>query len=176
MGKRQASIDRTHEAILAAAAGMIAAGPAHDVSLAEVARQAGVSRVTVYNRFGSRAGLLRALVPSGPSRPPAGETEDPGSALRQRLAAVSARWAANPALHRHLGAGAEPAEAEADRALVERLAAADRLRPGCSIKEAEDVIAAVSSFAVFDRLYKDGRRSPAAVADILVRLVSTVVV
>jgi hypothetical protein len=61
-----------------------------------------------------------------------------------------------------------------DRALAERLAAADQLRAGCSIKEAEDVIRAVTAFAVFDRLYKDGRRSQAAVVEILMRLVSTI--
>jgi hypothetical protein len=58
------------------------------------------------------------------------------------------------------------------RQLAERLAANDELRPGCSIKEAEDVIAALTSFAFFDRLYKDGRRSPAVVAEILARLAS----
>jgi hypothetical protein len=56
--------------------------------------------------------------------------------------------------------------------LAERLAASDELRPGCSIKEAEDVIGALTSFEVFDRLSKDGRRSPAAVAEILGRLAS----
>jgi hypothetical protein len=52
----------------------------------------------------------------------------------------------------------------------------DELRPGCSIKEAEDVIAALTSFEIFDRLYKDGRRSPAAVAEILARLASGILV
>jgi hypothetical protein len=61
-----------------------------------------------------------------------------------------------------------------DRLLAERLAAADQLRPGCSLTEAEDVIASVSSFAVFDRLHKDGRRSRPAVVEILMRLVSTI--
>jgi len=59
--------------------------------------------------------------------------------------------------------------------LAERLAAADLLRAGCSIKEAEDVVGAVTSFVVFDRLYKDGRRSQAAVVEILMRLASTIV-
>ena len=56
------------------------------------------------------------------------------------------------------------------RPLAERLADEDELRPGCSIKEAEDVIAALTSFAVFDRLHRDGRRSAAAVTEILGRL------
>ena len=62
----------------------------------------------------------------------------------------------------------------ADHALALRLAADDRLRPGCSIKEAEDVIGIVASFSVFDRLHKGGRRSPAGVAEILMRMASGV--
>jgi hypothetical protein len=57
-----------------------------------------------------------------------------------------------------------------DRDLAERLAGADQLRPGCSIKEAEDVIGALTSFEVFDRLHRDGRRTTAAVREILWRL------
>ena len=54
--------------------------------------------------------------------------------------------------------------------LAERLAAQDSLRPGCSLREAEDVIAVLSSFAAFDRLYHDGRRPVSAVAEVLMRL------
>ena len=36
-----------------------------------------------------------------------------------------------------------------DGALAERLAASDQLRPGCSLREAEDVIGAITSFPVF---------------------------
>src|SRR5260370_912687 len=61
-----------------------------------------------------------------------------------------------------------------DRALAERLASADQLRPGCSLKEAEDVIGALTSFDVFDRLHQDGRRSSSAVADILMRLAGAI--
>ncbi len=135
-----------------------------------VARRAGVSRITVYNRFGSRADLLRAIRPS--IQPAAAEPGDPPEAVRRYLLDACARWATNPALFRHLPSTGQDAEREGERRLAERLAAADALRPGCSLKEAEDVLAALSSFEVFDRLYKDGRRSPAAVAEILVRLVS----
>jgi hypothetical protein len=61
-----------------------------------------------------------------------------------------------------------------DRALAERLAAADLLRPGCSLREAEDVIGAITSFTVFDRLHKDGRRSQTAVVEIVMRFASTI--
>ena len=48
------------------------------------------------------------------------------------------------------------------------------MRPGCSLKEAEDVIGALTSFGVFDQLHQDGRRSPASVADILMRLAAAI--
>jgi hypothetical protein len=168
LGRRQASVDRTGEAILAAARQLVAEAPPGLVSVGAVARRAGVSRLTVYNRFGSRAGLLRALVPE-PGRSDL-EGTDPREALHRRLLDASGAWAADPSLYRHLPTTAEMAEPELDRRLAERLAAGDALRPGCSIKEAEDVIGALSSFALFDRLHRDGRRSPAAVAEILMRL------
>jgi hypothetical protein len=85
-------------------------------------------------------------------------------------------WASDPALFRGLP-GPLRAELEAaaeDRVLAERLAASGQLRPGCSLKEAEDVIGALTSFPVFDRLHKDGRRSSAAVAEILLRLAAAI--
>jgi hypothetical protein len=54
--------------------------------------------------------------------------------------------------------------------LAERLATHDQLRPGCSVKEAADVIGILTSFAVFDRLHQGGRRSTSAVAEILMRM------
>src|SRR5216683_3350668 len=118
LGKRQAGVDRTRAAVLTAARELVAAGGGSNLSVGAVARRAGVSRLTIYNRFGSRSELLRAV--------------------------------------------------------AERLASADQLRPGCSLKEAEDVIGALTSFEVFDRLHLDGRRSSAAVADILMRLAGAI--
>jgi hypothetical protein len=85
-------------------------------------------------------------------------------------------WASDPTLFRRLPelGLAETESAGGDHALAEQLAEADQLRPGCSLKEAEDVIGTLTSFATFDRLYKDGRRSASAVAEILMRLVSAI--
>lgn len=170
LGRREASVDRTAAAILDATRALVSEAPAAGVSVGAVARRAGVSRITVYNRFGSKAGLLRAIVPQ--PRIGAPEATDPREALRVRLLDACARWAANPALYRNLPSPSEPADRDDDHRLAERLAAADALRAGCSIKEAEDVLLTLRSFAVFDGLYKDGRRTPAAVAEILLRLAS----
>lgn len=174
LGRRQAAVDRTRAAILTAARDLLASGePA--LSAAAVAQRAGVSRITVYNRFGSKGGLLRELAAGARSEvtsAPDDHAADPRERLKQRISSSCAKWSADPALFRRLEAGGhlDMAAPGVDRTLAEELAAADQLRPGCSLKEAEDVIAALTSFGVFDRLHKDGRRSTAAVTDIVMRL------
>jgi len=167
LGRRQESVDRTAQSILSAARELVSRTPAAEVSVGQIARRAGVSRLTVYQRFGSRAGLLEAMRPT--QRAAHDFEGDARAALHRHLVEACSAWSADPALHRHLPATGG-AGAETDRFLAERLLAADALRPGCSLREAEDVIGALTSFAVFDRLHRDGRRSPTAVADILMRL------
>jgi len=172
LGKRQALVDRTRELILRAAHDELVAGEA--LSVGAVARRAEVTRITVYNHFGSRAGLLRALNaqvrPGWDSLPP--PDVDPRTELRERISHACATWALHASVVRHLPQSGQDAASGLHRELAERLAASDALRPGCSITEAEDVIGALTSFEVFNRLSKDGRRSPAAVAEILARLAS----
>lgn len=174
LGHRQAAVDGTRASILAAAQKLVSGGPAASVSVGAVARRAAVSRITVYNHFGSRAGLLAALVPR-PGTVSQGHDPDPVRDLRARLAASCAVWSADPALYRNLPGANRAGDDDWSKRLAERLAAADRLRPGCSIKEAQDVIGLLSSFAVFDALYGDGRRPLASVVEILARLAAAVI-
>lgn len=179
LGKRQAGVDRTRAAVLAAARDLVAAGAGPTLSVGEVARKAGVSRLTIYNRFGSRSGLLRAVAGEAHRRAlpqAANGAGDPLEDLHARISAACATWSSDPALFRALPAVTTPGDPVApnDRRLAERLAASDHLRPGCSLKEAEDVIGAVTSFDVFDRLHQDGRRSSTAVAEILMRLAGAI--
>ncbi len=178
LGRRQESVNRTRAAILAAARDLLASGE-QAISAGEVARRAGVSRLTIYNRFGSMTGLLRELaagVQRRRSAGPAPPARDPREQLRQRIAESCLAWSTDPALFRRLPAvaGSHPETPGDDRAIAERLAASDQLRPGCSLKEAEDVIGALTSFPVFDRLHRDGRRSTGAVTEILMRLASAI--
>jgi AcrR family transcriptional regulator len=167
LGKRQEAADQTRARILRAAHDVVASGSPPAVG--EIARRAGVSRITVYNRFGSRSGLLDAL--RSAETPSAPEPEIPArDRLHLHFARTCSQWAADPAFFRHLPVGDKRGEDEIGRGLAESLAREDALRPGCSIKEAEDVIAVLMSFPVFDRLYKDGRRPAAAVAEMLMRL------
>jgi AcrR family transcriptional regulator len=172
LGRRQAEIDRTRSAILAAARQVVTELGAGS-SMGKVAARAGVSRITVYNQFGSRSRLLEELAARPGSRPPSHESVgsglDPSDELRLRIEQACATWAADPALYRQLDGLRREEHDQPDeiRSLAERLTARDRLRPGCSIKEAEDVIGILTSFPAFDRLHKSGRRSPSAVAQIL---------
>lgn len=179
LGKRQAGVDRTRAAVLAAARELVSAGDGSSLSVGAVARRAGVSRLTIYNQFGSRSGLFRAVAGEAHRRTlPAARNgaTDPREELRDRIVGACATWSSDPALFRALPAATATGDPAAlkDRGLAERLASADLLRPGCSLKEAEDVIGALTSFAVFDRLHQDGRRSSAAVAEILVRLMGAI--
>lgn len=123
-----------------------------------IARAAGVSRLSVYHHFGSRAGVLAAVASEAAAPPPAPD-------LHELLAAAAAHWASDPALYRRL-----PDQEITAHELAAALAARDRLRPGCSIKEAADVIAVLAAFRTFDRLHQDGRRSTPAVVEILMRM------
>ena len=167
LGRRKASVDRTASTIVAAARQELEQTPAHALSVGSVARRAGVTRATVYNRFGSKDGLIRALLPGGSE--PIATDKDPRDAVRDFLASRCSRWAENPPLYRHLSQ-VQGDDSDSARRLAEELGRFDQLRPGCSIKEAQDVLATLGSFAVFDRLHQDGRRSIHACAEILMRL------
>jgi AcrR family transcriptional regulator len=179
LGRRQAAVDRTRSTILAAARDLLTElGP--DSSLGKVAERAGVSRITVYHHFGSKAQLFQALAAGArpnDAGPLAASDATPREQLKSQIAQACATWAADPALYRRLlEHGSWPGEEpERDRTLAEALASADQLRPGCSIKEAEDVIGILTSFQAFDRLHKGGRRSPAAVGEILTRMAASAV-
>jgi AcrR family transcriptional regulator len=155
--RRQVEAGRTRSRILAAARDLVSElGP--EASVGQVAGRAGVSRITIYNQFGSKSGLLAAL--STQARPVSGDVPpgepgaDPSDELRLRIEQACAAWATDPRLYRQLAVRTEGERSDHDHALAERLAAQDRLRPGCSIKEAEDVIGIVTSFPVFEILIR----------------------
>jgi AcrR family transcriptional regulator len=141
------SVDR----VLEAAERMIGEGAFHAATVEELAAAAGVSRATVFNRFGSKLGVLEALFARGMEGPEmaaiqdALALDDPVAALEAAVAAACAIWEAYGLVHLHLQAVAvlEPAaaalidrqreEQRADiQALMQRLAKADKLRPGLS--------------------------------------------
>src|SRR5256885_15989334 len=61
LGRRQAAVDRTRARILRAARALLVSRGGTEFTIEAVARGARVTRVTVYQRFGSRTKLLEAL-------------------------------------------------------------------------------------------------------------------
>src|SRR5262245_9178086 len=68
MGQRQSAVDQTRERIVTAAREILAAPGVSGFTMEAVARQAGVSRMTVYYQFASKAWLLEALCDSMAAR------------------------------------------------------------------------------------------------------------
>jgi len=155
-------------ALVGAAATLIEQEGFHGLSLDVLARRAGVTRRTVYNRFGSKLGLLNAVMDDLAQRANAsGFTEiakrgDSSAAAIELLRATCGLWSVNRPLHRRLVglAAVDPdtasvlSEREARRrgpwlVVVSRLQAEDRLRD----VSADSVLAAMlqlSSFPFFD--------------------------
>jgi TetR/AcrR family transcriptional regulator len=121
--------ERTSEALLHAAEQLFSARPVSEVTLEEIASAAGVAVGSVYNQFGSKAGLHAAVVER------ALETDrefmdlaytDDRSPVEQLYAAAEeylAFYVANPEYFRMLAFPADPGRYPAGRDLAERLAA-----------------------------------------------------
>jgi AcrR family transcriptional regulator len=139
------SVDR----VLEAADGLIREDAFHSATMDELAAAAGVSRATVFNRFGSKLGVLQALYTRCIESPEMGavlkalEIEDPVAALEALIETVCALWETHGFIQEQLqaivvlepeaGALVEEQKAEqraALRDLTRRLARADRLAPG----------------------------------------------
>jgi AcrR family transcriptional regulator len=163
MSTTRSQVTRTR--ILDAANALLLERGYHGVGLASVASVAGVSRQTVYDQFGSKPGLLRAMVAR--SEEVAGlpqllervRSETRGVAmLRTFLDAVVAVEPQVYPFSRLVYAARldDPVAAElwewrlrsrhaGMRAVMERLASEGRLRAGVSVDEATDVAWAVAS-------------------------------
>jgi len=175
LGRRQAQADRTRAKLLAAARrilmrrdGLAAFG------LEGVARKAGVSRLTVYNQFGSRVGLLEALYDDIALRARIAERlaavfhlPDPQSALHAAVAAFIAFWQGERTVIRRLRSMAvldptfkgatdrDERRVAAMRAVLLRLTAA-RGRAPENPDECARVLAMLTSFETYDALAGSG--------------------
>jgi AcrR family transcriptional regulator len=164
------SVDR----VLDAAARLIRDDAFHTATMEELAAGAGVSRATVFNRFGSKLGVLQALFNRGvegaemQAITDALAIEDPVAALEAVIEAACVIWEAYGAIHLQLQAvGTLEPEAttlvdqqrELQRAeiedLVRRLAKAGRLRPGISHTRAAATLHMLTSLESFLWLRRD---------------------
>ncbi len=188
LGRRQVSVDRTRTQILAAARDVFTEAGFHMAGLEEVAARAGVTRKTVYNQFGSKRGLLDALISDVEERPAIArrvetllDAPDPRTALDGYFHEACRFWAANQAVMRNLfGLAATDAEARQVLAahdsarkrrlgpFVRRLAAQHALR--ARQEEALETLWFLGSFAAFDHLSERSSLPVSRVARILGRL------
>ena len=158
------SVDR----VLAAGEELIRAGEFHSATMDELARAAGISRATVFNRFGSKLGVLAALAERCNASPEMQAIEDalalenPVEALDAVISASCAIWEAQGFVHEQLNAIVvlEPDAAalieeqrEAQRAdlegLARRLAKAGLLRSGLGEARAAAALHTLTSLDSF---------------------------
>ncbi|VIO80022.1 TetR/AcrR family transcriptional regulator [Bradyrhizobium ivorense] len=165
---RSAAAAETRERVIAAASRTLREESIARFSLDTVAKAAGVTRLTVYNQFGSRRGLLEAvfdgIAQSGGLHRLA-ETmtmADPRAGLDRMVEIFCAFWSRDSAvggLHDAMATDPEFAEAIRERnerrrklltALIDRLA--DKSAPPRARKDAVDLIFALTSYPTFAAL------------------------
>lgn len=184
---RAESSTATRQRILDAARAVLTAAPVRGFNLSEVAERARVVRSTIYAMFGSRQGLLRAVVDDTNAR---GGWERMREAYRHPDALVAVTRNLEEGA-RMIGSGhgvalaitalaavdadAAAVAAELDalrlrglRDLVRRLAEQGTLRPGLDQDQAVDVLWVLTSWGTYDQLATGRGLAPDAVAARLV--------
>jgi AcrR family transcriptional regulator len=190
LGKRAAAVAETRTRIVDAARAVFAEDGFHRAAVDELARRADVSRATIYYQFGSKLGLVNAVLDDIECRGgqerivAAAGLPDAVEATRRTFEEGSRYWAAEHVLVRKLIglAAADPAtrqlvdQREQNRLtlvtrLAERLAEQQRLRPGCSVKTAVQALWLLSSFEAFDQLFTGQQCDADAIAALLFDIV-----
>jgi len=179
---RTAAANAKRERVVAAATQCLREdGGLAGFSLDSVAKAAGVTRLTVYNQFGSRRGLLEAVFDDIAARgrlatiPEALSLADPRQGLDAIIDRFCAFWSSDQAigrLHDAMATDAEFAVALTERnerrrkllqALIKKLLPADV--PARRRRDAVDFVHAMTSYAMFRLLGSD--RSVEAVAELV---------
>ena len=185
--ERQRSVESARERIVAAARDLLEAEEAEGFSIDAVARRAGVARMTVYNQFESKAGLLEALFDSLALRGPLGQMADIFKqpdvfvALDEYVAIFGRFWTVNRRAHGRLRAAAlhddelaaamERRNERRRRGIAELLRRlGDKAQPLIPRDEAVNVLYVLLSFDTFNA-FAGERRTPEDVTPIVRRLV-----
>lgn len=190
LGQRQAAADEKRLKIISAARELIMSerAPA-GFSIDAVAKQAGVARMTVYNQFGGKIGLLEALFDDLATRGQIYRLRDvfkieaPLEALNEFIAAFGRFWTADRIIIRRLHAlitlDSEMLPAELARqarrrkglrTIVEKLNEKYKLTSDFSFDEIIEIAHTLTGFETFDAL-AGTTRSPEDVISIVQRLI-----
>jgi AcrR family transcriptional regulator len=178
MRLRQKSADQSRLGIVKAARELLASPGDVRFSVEEVARRAGVARMTVYHHFGSFQGLLEALLDSlavagGMNHlAEAFREPEPLEALDQFISVFMGFWESDRPVLRKLGALAalDPALAavleeragwrrKGARVLLERLAKQTGRPLPTDMSDAVDLLYLLTSFSTYDTLASNRRTS-----------------
>jgi AcrR family transcriptional regulator len=179
--------------VLDAAERLIRDDAFHTATMDELAAAAGVSRATVFNRFGSKLGVLQTLFARAMEGPQmdaireALEIEDPVAALEAAIAASCAIWDREGYIHEQLQAIVvlEPdasvlideqkqEQRTALLALARRLSKAGRLRPGLGEARAAATLHMLTSLETFLWLRREYGLSLRQTRDTITTLARTV--
>ena len=179
--------------VLDAAERLIRDDAFHTATMDELAVAAGVSRATVFNRFGSKLGVLQTLFARAMEGPQmdaireALEIEDPVAALEAAIAASCAIWDREGYIHEQLQAIVvlEPdasvlideqkqEQRTALLALARRLSKAGRLRPGLGEARAAATLHTLTSLETFLWLRREYGLSLRQTRDTITALARTV--
>ena len=179
--------------VLDAAERLIRDDAFHTATMDELAAAAGVSRATVFNRFGSKLGVLQTLFARAMEGPQmdaireALEIEDPVAALEAAIAASCAIWDREGYIHEQLQAIVvlEPdasvlideqkqEQRTALLALARRLSKAGRLRPGLGEARAAATLHTLTSLETFLWLRREYGLSLRQTRDAITTLARTV--
>jgi AcrR family transcriptional regulator len=191
--RRDAAATQTRKRITAAAAAILGAPEGiGGFSLEAVAKKARVTRLTVYNQFGSRRALLEAVFDQRAARgglhriAEAMAGSDPHAGLREVIAIFCDFWSFDPgALGQLHAAGASDPEFDASvrernerrrhllAVLVGRIAEGGELHPQTR-GDLIDVLFALTSFPFFSQLTA-GKRPPDAACHLIQGLASDAV-
>jgi AcrR family transcriptional regulator len=179
---REEATSENRRRILAAARDLLVRPGAPSLTIDAVARAADVARMTVYNQFGSKKGLVEALSDELAERggigrlPEAFRAPDAGAGIRVFIEVFTGFWASDTTLIRRLRAltvldpelnrtARDPRRRHALDQLLRRHAA-ETGRPAPADREAAiDLLLALTSFETYEVL--SFNRSPEAVSAIL---------
>src|SRR5262249_8350015 len=187
LGQRQASVEQTRSRIIAAARDLLATpGDFSGFTIDAVASEAGVARMTVFNQFGSKRGLLEALFDDLAARGlvkrvhAVFQAPDPRDALDKLVAAFGAFWTSDRLVIRRIrGLASIDSDFElAVRARDERrregirtiLSRLPKTRRKADLEEFVAILHTLTSFETFDNLAGQDR-DPDEVVSLVCRLV-----
>lgn len=187
--KREAKAAETRARLLAAAEDLLRQPGGAALSLDAVAASAGVTRLTVYNQFGSRRGLMEAMLDAVATAggltavAEAMAMPDPRAALARIVEAFCGFWSSNAGLTGiYAAAGADPelqqsltARNARRRELMAVLVARQGGREPAAQRDVADLLFSLTGFPMFQSLCVDGRE-PEAVAALLAALCDRVLV